>query len=1247
MKNQSRIGSATIAAVALFLVLSLPLISTWAGSPDNSYGTNPNKQEPVVPASDYAPHQLVVRSSQPTSTLAYLGRADVQSVTRVMSDAPVYLVQLDPSADVPTVAAQVAATPSVVYAHPNYLLSRSYSIQGSYPFPDQNVTGTMEGQYSNALLNLNEAHAIATGSGITIGVIDCGIDFAHPKLQGKAVSAWDYVDADAVAFDEPDGKVSGHGTFVAGIIHLVAPDATIRSYRVMNQNGYGDGFSVAQAIERAVNDGCKIINLSLALTARHLAVRDAIDRAASLGVTVVAGSGNDGQELAVYPAAEPNAVAVGSVDSLLRVTLFSNFGAATDLFAPGQNVYSSYLSSGYAWWSGTSFSAPFVSGVAALLKQQEPAASTLRIRQRMFNRATPIDTMNPNMHGGLGRGMVNPVGSLNDTTSTDSAVFIPDTLFATHHIGNMYVIQPFVSGLLISTKDPAPFTSSVVDTGVGIFCWVNDTANYSGDSLRIWMSPEQFFPGVYYNTIAFYVAGIPEPAYVVVCLTVEGQLPNQNNAWLTPPDVYVTAQHSHMSPINAGSYLSSNNAPALYTVSQRPGVPHVVQIIDTAGLTNDSVRFYFTPSEFFSPGLYEDTLFYSIAGILNPVALAIHIQITGDTVAYQSASFSPANPDYYVAPGGTYTRTILINSNPAATYSAYVPDSVPWLHLVHAGGTAPDSIVLQLVTTGLAPGPYMTYLYANVTGYAANPIIARIRMYVDTTSGTDSAWLTYSTAQFTAPGGVPTVTSGQFTVNAGGAAKQCAAFLRDARDFIRMQDSIKTTPGVFHFAIEPTTSNPGIYVDTVEIYINGVSNSPLRYVATLNIGASGATAWFHGADGDTVFSQASGTVSMRNLMVGSSNYPAAFTASFDGAVPFLSITSAPGVTPGTITYRVDTRSVTPGQYSSRLRVIVAGVNDTLSTSIKVNVTAGSSDSAWISASSGQFSAPGGVPTQTQGQFTVYVPDSQKYVVASLRDHRDFIHLYDTLKLTPATFSFGIEPTTTAPGIYVDTIDLFVLNNSLTQLRYVATLTIDTAGDTTGTPTVTITPSPLNVTAPPVSFDTLWRQVLVSTTGGNHYYSMGVDGNGSRFVYIWDTAGITNDSATLLIVPGARSAGVYTNYVRFYVVGVAGYTTLTVTLTVSEGGSEVASVELSNYPNPFNPTTTIAFTLPAAVRAKVEVYDLLGRNVNTLFDQVGVAGENLVIWDGTDRYGSPVASGIYFYRLTTESQSISKKMLLLK
>jgi hypothetical protein len=85
----------------------------------------------------------------------------------------------------------------------------------------------------------------------------------------------------------------------------------------------------------------------------------------------------------------------------------------------------------------------------------------------------------------------------------------------------------------------------------------------------------------------------------------------------------------------------------------------------------------------------------------------------------------------------------------------------------------------------------------------------------------------------------------------------------------------------------------------------------------------------------------------------------------------------------------------------------------------------------------------------------------------------------------------------------------------------------------------------------------------------------------------------------------------------------------------------------NYPNPFNPTTTIRYSVPAQGRVRLRVFDLVGREVASLVDEEDMAGSYLINWRGTDNYGRPLASGVYFYKLDGSGQQITKKLILLK
>lgn len=616
---------AMVAGVLLLLIVTA--VPTTAGDeskspqpydPRHQKGDGNNTSSPA-----YAPHQLVVRLRTDTIQFSAENRI-VQGYSAQLGDNPVYLVTLDPGSDVLAAAATFSQSPQVEYAHPNYVLNHSHPIQGSYPFSDQNFKGDYAGQYASTQLGLAQAHQLAEGAGVIVGVIDGGIDITHSALGGTAVSGYDFVDNDYDASDEPGGQASGHGTFVAGVIHLVAPSATIRSYRVMNASGDGDGFTVARAIEQAAADGCSIVNISLALTGRSLAVRDAVDMASAQGVLVIGGAGNLGSSVPVYPAAENNVLAVAALDSLYGRASFSSYGSYVDLCAPGDNVYSAYQKPYFAWWSGTSFSAPFVSGLAALAKQKFPDADGLQLRNRLMSTAMDVGVQNPNYIGALGAGIVNPAVALTATVTNDTAVFIPDTLYYTYQQYSQMLVVPQVTGVLISTNAPSAYIPHIVDTGTLAFAWVDDTSGTTNDSVEIFLRTTNTL-GTYYNTLAFQVIGVMNPALVTIELTVVPRDTVFSSAWLNPPEMWFTGNINTYSILNGASFLSSTNAPATFHAEIPSGTGGYLVLIDSVGQTNDSVRFGVIPARVPGPGLYADTIVYHVDGIEQPAALIVNL----------------------------------------------------------------------------------------------------------------------------------------------------------------------------------------------------------------------------------------------------------------------------------------------------------------------------------------------------------------------------------------------------------------------------------------------------------------------------------------------------------------------------------------------------------------------------------------------------------------------------------------------
>ncbi|MBN1285424.1 MAG: DUF11 domain-containing protein [Anaerolineae bacterium] len=203
---------------------------------------------------------------------------------------------------------------------------------------------------------------------ILVAVIDSGA-CTHEDAPG-IVGGWDFIGDDADPQDE-----NGHGCAVMGILAATPdngigitgfPNVDVATYRVLNASGSGSYSDVAAAIVRAVDDGAKVLNISLGGPNRASVLERAVAYAVARGVTVVAAAGNGGADALLYPAAYDGVVAVGAVDQSLQRASFSNYGPGIDLWAPGADILSLALGGGYAQGSGTSFAAPYAAGVAAV-----------------------------------------------------------------------------------------------------------------------------------------------------------------------------------------------------------------------------------------------------------------------------------------------------------------------------------------------------------------------------------------------------------------------------------------------------------------------------------------------------------------------------------------------------------------------------------------------------------------------------------------------------------------------------------------------------------------------------------------------------------------------------------------------------------------------------------------------------------------------------------------------------------------
>ncbi|MEU9001923.1 type VII secretion-associated serine protease mycosin [Streptomyces sp. NPDC048551] len=236
-------------------------------------------------------------------------------------------------------------------------------------------------------LMLDALWARTRGKGVRVAVIDTGVDRANPQLSGALDTGAGRDFLDAKGGDGTNDTV-GHGTKVAGLIAArpqegtgfvgLAPEATVIPIRQNDGQGNGKAATLAQAIDHAVAKGAQVINISQDTDAPltpDSELAKAVARALDAKVVVVASAGNDGlsgQKHRTYPAAFPGVLAVASSDRNNERAAFSQPGDFIGVAAPGVDMVSTVPGFGQCVDNGTSFSAPYVAGVAALLRAEHP-----------------------------------------------------------------------------------------------------------------------------------------------------------------------------------------------------------------------------------------------------------------------------------------------------------------------------------------------------------------------------------------------------------------------------------------------------------------------------------------------------------------------------------------------------------------------------------------------------------------------------------------------------------------------------------------------------------------------------------------------------------------------------------------------------------------------------------------------------------------------------------------------------------
>jgi subtilisin family serine protease len=333
-------------------------------------------------------------------------------------------VAVPPGVDVDALLARMQQDPTLEYAVKPNPVSLPTAIRRSQTgkYRTSGVGDPLRDvQYGLAQVEADKAwKATAAQAPVTIAIVDTGVDFGHPDLKDKLLPGYSTIAA------QPSGRDDhGHGTHVAGIAAAMsdngtggsgmAPNAKLLPVKVLDANGKGDDADVAAGIVWAADHGASVINLSMVTDQASPLLRTAVEYAQGKHrAVIVAAMGNDGSSEKLYPAAFDGVIAVGASDMNDKPADFSNTGRWIAVTAPGVGIVSTFptysvtlsragFTPGYTTMDGTSMAAPFVSGLAALIKSQAMRQTPAQVKTAITKAAKDLGAKGFDESTGYGR----------------------------------------------------------------------------------------------------------------------------------------------------------------------------------------------------------------------------------------------------------------------------------------------------------------------------------------------------------------------------------------------------------------------------------------------------------------------------------------------------------------------------------------------------------------------------------------------------------------------------------------------------------------------------------------------------------------------------------------------------------------------------------------------------------------------------------------------------------------------------
>jgi subtilisin family serine protease len=342
---------------------------------------------PPVGERRFVPDEVMIRlpGNMPPQAVDELARrhglARLESQTIALTGTTFHRFRIADRRAVPAVIAALEAEGAIGAAQPSYRFTLA---QAGAAAPE--IV-----QYALVKLNVPQAHRLATGEKVLVAVIDSGIDAAHPEIAGLVAGSYDPLNS-----AEPP---HAHGTAMAGAIIAhdrltgISPAAHILAIRAFDASGAateGSTLTLLRSIDWAVSHGARVINMSFA-GPRDPEIARALAEARKKGVVLVAAAGNAGPKSPpLFPAADPNVIAVTALDADDKLLPVANRGKYIAVAAPGVDVLAAAPGGRYQMTSGTSVAAAHVSGIVALIIARKPNITPDALRKILMTTATDL-----------------------------------------------------------------------------------------------------------------------------------------------------------------------------------------------------------------------------------------------------------------------------------------------------------------------------------------------------------------------------------------------------------------------------------------------------------------------------------------------------------------------------------------------------------------------------------------------------------------------------------------------------------------------------------------------------------------------------------------------------------------------------------------------------------------------------------------------------------------------------------------